>query len=617
MAEECNHQNKNNSKIKIFEVCFIFFLVILTCSYAITIFGHYNTASFLYDAVLYVNVADSLREGKGFTSNLILPVATLDANTHTMKETHDPKILMEQEPEPRWEYGKPPMFFLLLAGFFDLVSANSSNWIFYSAVFNTALSILFIVFYYYWSKKNFGLKISIISTAIIATSTIFIIFTTPARVYLLTNFFFLLSFFFLNPRKRDYFLFGVLAAFANLTHPMGITAVISYVAYLLYKKEWKGFSIVTITWFGLLLPWMLRQFYVFGDFGKSLGIPFSEQISHYIFGSVISEPFPILADVFVSIKTPFEMMYKLFFTPGWWNFNQEFIVLFLAFAVFSFVSLSSLKINVKNKNTLVKISLLSVIVILYLAIRGFYINDSYLIRILDFLFIIPLPIFLISLIKRRSKDTFETKIPRDYSVIVFLVMVSIVGSYVVEYFAGETRPELFFPMLFLSLPLGVKGILKVIEKLPIWKDEYKKKFAYGLVIILVIISASFVMPTTYSSAYSFSNYSSLNEQQEKFYDWIRTNIDHKAVLMGYIPTQLFIRTGNPVIQLPNSPGDYLTIKKYEEHYNSSYLIIDNWTPNIPQGFGFKNDTLHEIYGDGVYRIYKVDYSNMPITEKNR
>jgi len=58
-------------KQKKIEFIWIIFLISITCFFSFSIYPDFNGASFVYDSTYYLSVVDSLREGYGFSVNMI------------------------------------------------------------------------------------------------------------------------------------------------------------------------------------------------------------------------------------------------------------------------------------------------------------------------------------------------------------------------------------------------------------------------------------------------------------------------------------------------------------------------------------------------------------------
>jgi len=116
------------------------------------------------------------------------------------------------------------------------------------------------------SKKEYS-RIALLTSIIVASSFFFITELTTGFQHLLTYMFIVLAFFFIHKTTRNYILFGIFAALGTLTHQLASPVLFSYLAFLLFKREFKGFLIVLSVWFSVLSPWMIRQYKEFNDFG--------------------------------------------------------------------------------------------------------------------------------------------------------------------------------------------------------------------------------------------------------------------------------------------------------------------------------------------------------------
>ena len=175
--------------------------------------------------------------------------------------------------------GKGPIYYLSLAGFFKLTSADGQNFFILGGIFNLFLTSIFLVLYYFFCKKYFPRNVTILSCIVVALIPLFLWNSIRVLPIILVFIFIIMTFFFLQKNKQNYFIFGIISGLAHLTHPIGVIIGISYSIFLLLKKEFKGSLIVFSTSTLILIPWLIRNLIIFGNFGEGLGIPFASNLS--------------------------------------------------------------------------------------------------------------------------------------------------------------------------------------------------------------------------------------------------------------------------------------------------------------------------------------------------
>lgn len=592
-----NLKGKNH----ILQIAFLIFLIIQTIVFVILIYDNYNAATFRYDSALFLNVSDNLRKGNGFVFNVVLSTFDVDETTGKAHSDSNSQKIIEQYPSIITKYGKPPVFFVVEAGFLEIFSANPANWIFYVAVLSVIISILFIILFYIFCKKYFGITIAMLSSLLIGSSTIFILFTSVGRINILAYVFVIASLFFLEKKNKHYFLFGVFCGIANLTHPLGIIPLAAYSIFLLLKREFRGLIIILFTWISIMIPWMLRQYFEFADFGSSLGIPFSKQISSlFMSSSTITSSSTQFAPL---IMKPLEML-SVFFNTA---YNIEFLSVYLIFLVFYFISIEKIKKTFTKKEWTQLLGLiicLTVFIIIYSYYIESFIPNEKIVHIIEFILIVGYPIIFVVFSKVSKLEIFDESIKRHDIVLIFVVLFFIFGTYGAMLNSLQVNHFVAFPLFFIITPFGIVGIKKIILYVIHNKNERIKKLVPNLsLLVLVILSVSIVIPLSLSFANSYESVQILYSPSPQILHWIKENTNTKEVLMNENPTVLFIGTGNPVVITPVDIGfDYVKFLKYIEYYDVDYYITNlNERSDIAELIGFK-----KTFQDGDWKILKRD-----------
>lgn len=119
-----NSSTLTNDKLKTnldkLAIVFLISLVIFSTS---QIYETHNSTLLRYDDSIYLSVVDNLRRGNGFVYDLVLPITQLiDQNIFTENYSYE-KILVGY-PSLYTPYHRAPLFFLTLAGFFEITDPD-------------------------------------------------------------------------------------------------------------------------------------------------------------------------------------------------------------------------------------------------------------------------------------------------------------------------------------------------------------------------------------------------------------------------------------------------------------------------------------------------------------
>ena len=596
-----------------FFIAFLFSIIII---FSIIFYQDFNASTFSFDSTLNINIANNLLQGNGYVFNFIYEVPIFNPELNIIEKHSDVDTLLNEFPNIHSSYGKPPLYHVLLAGFFKFFSANPENWIYYGTVFSVILSSFFILIYYIFCRKYFGIHVAIFSSFIIVTSMTYIHFITTTRSNPLIWLLIISSFLFLNKTTRNFILFGILTGLSTLTHPIGIIPGISYLSYLLFKKQFKGFSIVIITWFSISLPWLIRQFETFGDFGFGYSLPFTKYISEII--QPVSESNSIIKSqvgsfFFSQIQTPFEFLNTLFLNTPWIRiFNSELIIFFLFFIVFSFVSFQY--ISKINKNFKLLISIFGLIVIFFFIINYFisslnFTLDAISLHIFQIIILISVPIISVLILNYISKGKiFLKKIPDPYFIFVICGGLYIIAGYFTLHSTLTINHFVMFPFFLILLPLGMLGWKRFVNELSGQNNKRNKN-----IVFLVSISFLIIVPTAVfipDNVHFYKSYSKLDDEHlTEAYSWFRENTDQKPVIATFeLPSTLSLKTGNPVVIIPDEMKD---LKKFDakkaydyiNFYKITYLLADKIQPK--DSFILEILSFEPVFNCGVdCKIYK-------------
>lgn len=438
-------------------------------------------AYWISDDVDNMNVANNLRLGKGLS---ISYQQYQDQYVYPLPNNINATQIFHDYPELYQPYaGKGPPYYLLLGVTYWITNATETNWNFWGSVLNGIITIFLIVSLFFFSKKYFGLDVAIISAFVVSIATLIVIYSVRPLHYPLLYLFIIMSLFFIKKTKRDYILFGIFAGLADLTHPIGILPIVSYGLFLLVKKEFKGSGIVFLSYFLVLLPWLIRNILTFGGFGYGLGIPYSDKISQLlglqIFAHTTLHP-GILGQALVISKGIFPLdtfigFYQLYLTEFW---HAHIITLVLFFIIFNFTSFEGIKKSLIviyhesirkriffGAKILVVLSLTIFLVTSSIWVKYVTNNPDMLILVTQMILIFLFPSILLIILYKNKKEIFEINIPRINLVIMFFTLVSLLIYLGYSHQSDTPIPELkiIMPIFLVGLPLGICGIKKITK----------------------------------------------------------------------------------------------------------------------------------------------------------
>jgi len=562
----------------------VVFLISLVIFSASQIYETHNSTLSRYDDSIYLNVVDNLRRGNGFVIDLVFPVTQLiEQGEYT--ENYSYEKILEAYPSLSTPYHRAPLFFLTLAGFFEITGADSSNWVFLGSVFNVIVSSIFISLYFLLTKKYFGSTIAFISSIIIATFPIFLTHLTLSDMYPLSFLFILFSLFFIANNKKNYFLFGLVSGLAVLSNQIGILPIISYSTFLIFKKQFKGLAIIVGIWLIVVSPWMIYNFYTVQDFGTSLGIPFTDAISQsflLINNEEVTSFSPLGWQVTIpdNAKLPFDTFYDKLFPKGFDILSITISILFFSF--FTYFSLSSLKNGIHQRNNLFYL----IIGLLYIIFSLFYVNylennqakNTDVNYILQSSILFGVPIITGILLWLKKSTLLEKKLPRFHVLALFLSMHTLFAVLYMSITPIGIELKHLFPLFFLMLPIGLYGIAKLIPLVP------PPSIFRHLVIIIIILAASPFLVFMINDILPVMRVEDTDVKcPEELCNYIRTNIERTAVIASDRPGPFFVATGNPTIALSEiTPDPYF--KTFIDTYDIKYVVVKSNLIFTPYGW---------------------------------
>lgn len=514
-----------------------------------------------------------------------------------------PEIL-DKFPEVQIEQGdKGPIFYIFLGTFYKIIDPHPSDLYLYASLFNTIISSSFIIIFFLFFYKKFNFKISILSSFVIVFLPYFEWMAIRATPMMLFSLFSLCALFFIKKRNLDYFLFGVFAALSHLTHPFGIFLGISYSVYLLSRKEFKGFLIVTITWISILSPWMVRNYYLFKNFGVGLYIPFSGTVSNllsflptksnYFFFQDYLPPSINLQDI---VLNPFYIIVGAFTNFGF-LYKMDLLILIMLLGIgLAFFNFDKFKSNFTKKIVLKSLIFFSVIVTSYILAFSYVSSMTvetdptiqYVSNIIAFSMIFGIPI-IFSTLMFKTKNTIFNQIPRFYSFILIFALINLIGYFYTAYWFDRVVPEtrqLMF-VIFIIVPISLVGLNSLLTKLcmnipskanPFYHFLSSIRNRIGLKNFVFVLLILILIPISYQLAEGlviFINYPHLPEPEEVVTtnQFLTDKIPHDSIVMSNKPSTTSMRTGLSSISI--YPSSYTSDAKSNliEHFDIDYVVF--------------------------------------------
>ena len=142
----------------------------------------------LYDDTEHLSAAYNLFHGKGLTVDSIdIEVRFLNTNIPAL-QSHD------QISHPL--RAKGPLHLVLLGGWLSATGANFGNWYFWGSLFNLILTAAFIVIFYLFTKRFFGIAIGAYATPVLAVTPAVLWVSVRIRPDVLSYLFMLVSLYF-------------------------------------------------------------------------------------------------------------------------------------------------------------------------------------------------------------------------------------------------------------------------------------------------------------------------------------------------------------------------------------------------------------------------------------
>jgi len=538
--------NKKNLTLQ----CFILFgLVVGTIISGSMFRDNLDNSMYENDDTIDINLAENLRKGNSLTVNFVPTKFGQYSSDYIMKNI--PNL-------PREEPSKGPTYYLFLALYYQIFDVEQKDLYLMGSIFNTLLSSIFIALYFIIIKKIFDIKIATISSTVILLLPYFGWMTASVSNESLLYIFFICSLYFFKKKTSHYFVFGIFAGLAHLTHPMGIIVPLSYFVYLILTKQFKGSLIVIFSWHLILLPWFIRNYLLFSDVGRGLQLPYSSKVTD-MFGNFFGNYIPSsIGEVSPSLSTfyfpsPVSLVVRIL------DSDIQIMTLLLVFILlitpFAFLNFKKIKIKF--------------LFFLPIIITGIYLSTYYL--PFHFVSIIVIPSILILVLIFRT-EIFQTKNYLSYFVLFsFLNFIMIYALSIIKPWTPGLR--FVFLSIIILLPISIYSCYRLYNQ---FCPNIKK--IYGqLTIPLIFMLLTIPIILNYDDQISGWVYDAEKVQKaQEMNNWIRQNIPQQTVIISNSEENAWLGTGLTSVSLSSASVTVDELQEFDKlikYYNATHIVF--------------------------------------------
>jgi len=493
--------------------------------------------------------------------------------------------------------GKGPVFYILLASFYEILNTTPDNNYYHASILNTIISSIFIILFYFLVKRHFSQKIAILSSFLVILLPLFGFLSIRAIPMLIFFLFSLSSLFFLERSKKHYIIFGLLSGLAHLSHPFGIFLPLTYIVFLLVKKEFKGSLLVFLIWVGTLLPWLIRNYFLFEDIGQGLYIPFSQYISNLFSflptNSITYAAIDYLPSTMLSPWPPMESLLGAFYQFDDLFHMGYFLIILIIFTGFTFFRLH----RIEKQKIIFLLGSFSVIISTYLSIYFFVYNYS-----IQYFVIFGLPVIIVSLLFVFYRKIFDQSIKRYHTFVMLFLFVNMAGYLYSAVFLQRGIPEvrqMFLPLI-LVIPLVIFSIEKIFYQVKYFSKLKKHHILAAVFMTLILLPVFYESVEGITLLSSFQFHEKQTNEIKQMNRWILENLPKSSHIISNSPSTVSMNTNLKSIHL--YPTDYSqeNVDKIVDHFKISHLIFYD----VPR-YGGENvlGTLDKIPIEGEH-LYK-------------
>lgn len=595
-----NRRYKIQNREFLVKLIIVIFLVMINFLVGAYLRPNLLNALWVGDDAETINIANNFREKGTFSTTYLGDYIYAENSTSDLFKKY-PTISQN-------EGGKGPVYYVILGSMFKLFNVKTTDLYFYGSILNNFLTSIFLVLFFFFIDKRFNIQIAFFSSLLVLSCSYVAWHSARVDSMPLFNIFCISALFFLEKKRLHYFLFGILTGLAHLTHPFGIFLGITYATFLLINKEFKGFLLAILGWQIFLLPWFIRNYFLFGDFGIGLYVPFSDKISsllsfiphrEYFLSNISYIKIQYLANVSQHIL--FDVlsgMYQSFVD----FYNMNFLLIFLIMLV----PISYFQTEMLRRKMIYIIIVIAIVFDFYLIASGF--TNMYVQIIIFFI----IPIFLVILLYKIKKQTLVSNLPRIFYFLPLFIYFNLIGYYYTSILLNYSVPEVRQLMLpiFLIIPLAIYALHNIIFKI-ISQQNIAKSKIISITMALILFPLIFQMASGMESINHFPFHMESSEMQS-INAWIRNNATQDQRIGSNFPLETTYRTGLESMALPDF-SNQINFEKILDHYDVSYIVLYD---NIDAS-GVKkihDDIIHsplrsiqyvDVYSTGSSSIIKV------------
>lgn len=580
--------NRNYNFMMISKFVLVFLILLICSNFIVGMYLRDNLYKIIWFGgdVYHMGVAQDFRKHGTFK----IPYLTQDLLGNSLSETikNYPTTFVE-------EGGKGPIYYVFLGTFLNLLGTTPKDFYFHASVFSNITSSAFLVIFFFVIRNKFNEVTAIASTIVLSFLPFFA--WVSVRVLPDTGVFLLLSitaFLFLEKKIKHYLFFGLFTGLAHLTHEFGVLLGVAYVIFLFINREFKGALLVFVSWTVTLSPWLIRNYYYFGDVGQGLYLPFSTYISKIFSNIFHSGSFTAVSalsnpSIVKSIQTftPFQVFIESFYQELISEYYMGYLIIFLIlFSGFAFLTIEKLRLK--------KFIFLIPVGISYYLVN-LYVNNVYV----QFAFLFVIPVFLVYFFYKKGKSVFINKIPRIYAFIIWFVFCCLVAFFFTALVFVREVPEtrqIMFP-IFLLIPISMIGFNNVLSHFLKKKIKTKSQLTNSLdpepnrftnsilnlknefymplimfVIVLTPIIYQEMVGIQFENGYAFLVFA--HDDYSLLESWIQSHI-HEGTIVSDLPSRVFEITGLSAVPIPHLDWGPIQSEQYLEYYNASYLVFYN------------------------------------------
>lgn len=502
--------------------------------------------SWLGDDLLYVNMADNLRKGNGLATDILIWRQIL-AQTPTGETTYRYEE-WEEVSHPIHNVG--PIFPSFLAAVFIVSSAHPPSWYIVAVLANSAVAMLVVAAIYLFALRIFDPKTALlasIAAALLPSLYWYSMQTDPLPLFFLWV---ILAFIAASRASgvKGWLLVGALAAIAHLTHGLGILIIATFLLWCLIERRFKDSLFLMISYVGLMLPWMIRNQLIFGDFTLGTAIPATAILG--LFG----------------IK--------------YGSYNS-------ASAISAANNFGVLEVLLNMNNELVRLYDMGYIVpLLFFAICGFYWHRNRRVLVPQFIFLILSLLGYIYMAFATNRAGLETR----YLMCSFLVLLplSMYGFINIVFASSKLK----------TVEQGKKASPTILTKI------------YRTGIILLLLGVMLISLVSFAANLDAENkaYAATSEELQVYELLRQQQLPETTVVLTNEPYIIYLYTGMKSLYLHSEKANVTQIEWLIDRYDVDYIVIYRYQNQPPEARSqldllARNPGITEIYSAPSIRFY--------------